>query len=36
MTEELIEYIFCCLVYKHKHDDSPKITKEATEKENIL
>lgn len=36
MTEEILKYIFCSVVFKHKYDDSFKITKEAIDKENSL
>lgn len=33
MTEEILAYIFCSVVFKHNNDDSFKITKEAEDKE---
>ena len=34
--EEILEYIFLCISYKHNNDISPYITKSACEKENLL
>lgn len=34
--EEILRYIFCCVSYKHMFDLSPRFTKSAQEKEDLL
>lgn len=34
--EEILEYIFVCVCYRHTNDMSPQITKSAYEQENLL
>lgn len=34
--EEILRYIFQCVSYKHMFDWSPRITKDAQEKEDLL
>lgn len=34
--EEILRYIFHCVSYKHMYDLSPRITKSAQEKEDLL
>lgn len=36
MDEEVLEYITLCVMFTHKYDQSPKITKEATQHEEII